>query len=88
MQHAGRCCCCELGISIALQYSSRLEASCALLTGASPNPPPLTLCILYVQAVKAAKTAEAEVSKLNYRILHLVRSLRGADQQLAASSSS
>jgi hypothetical protein len=29
--------------------------------------------------VKAAKVAESEVSKLNYRILHLVRSLRQAD---------
>jgi hypothetical protein len=40
-----------------------------------------------VQAAKAAKAAEVEVSKLNYRVLHLTRSLRAADQQLAASSS-
>lgn len=33
-----------------------------------------------LQAVKAAKAAEVEVSKLNYRILHLTRSLRAASQ--------
>jgi hypothetical protein len=40
-----------------------------------------------LQAVKAAKVAESEVSKLNYRILHLVRSLRQADTQAAPASS-
>jgi hypothetical protein len=40
-------------------------------------------CLL--QAVKAAKVAESEVSKLNYRILHLVRSLRQADGKPASS---
>jgi hypothetical protein len=33
-----------------------------------------------LQAVKAAKAAEVEVSKLNYRVLHLTRSLRAAEQ--------
>lgn len=39
------------------------------------------------QAVKAAKVAEAEASKAQYRILHLVRSLRQADAQAAPASS-
>lgn len=46
----------------------------------------LALAAMCLQAVKAAKAAEAEVSKLNYRIEHLVRSLRAADHQLTASS--
>lgn len=41
---------------------------------------------MLLQAVKAAKAAEKEVSKLNYRILHLVRSLREADAKAAPSS--
>lgn len=42
------------------------------------------LVVLTLQALKAVKAAESEVSKLNYRILHLVRSLQEADAKAAA----
>ena len=37
-----------------------------------------------VQAVKSAAVAASEVTKLNYRILHLTRSLREEKQKGAA----
>jgi hypothetical protein len=47
---------------------------CCVIVAAAVCPASL------VQAVKSAKAAEVEVSKLNYRILHLTRSLRAAEQ--------
>lgn len=56
---------------------------------ACPHVPPPShthRLLQHLKAVRNAKTAEVEVSKLNYRILHLTRSLKAADQQAAARS--
>ena len=55
---------------------------CTVAVAMGPQAPPFLLSpsAALLQAVKAAKAAEVEVSKLNYRILHLTRSLRAASQ--------
>lgn len=47
-----------------------------------PLPLPyVSACLSLIQALKAVRAAEAEVAKRDYRILHLARSLKAAQQQ-------